>query len=338
MSSTRFTKHILLAISAIFLSVASPFSSPTTAEIIDLDLSGITVAFEEGDEGLTPAAAQRFVQALRRAEAFWDARVLGYSNTLPRQIQGGLTGGLLILSSNADLDDGILGSAGPETTFQIVRGGLFRGQQYAVPAVSAMEFDNEFLETLTEDEVTDLCIHEMGHALGIGSLWAANGLIERVAGRGPLQYHGTEARRAYAIETGVAGLARTGFVPIEQQGGGGTALGHWEDDDPFFNSIARNNRIEIMTGTMIPGAECFLSRTSLASLVDIHYVVRGFNEDELIQFPRVLANSLAPSNPLNASQRLTGFSSNPFGANRALKISNTATKSRTTNMYKKRRK
>jgi hypothetical protein len=328
MSFFRF-KKFLLALSVVFLSVVLPAVS-VRAEIIDLDLSGITVAFAEDDEGLSPAAAERFVTALRRAEAFWDARILGYSNTLPRDIQSGLNGRLLIFAANANLGANILGSAGPITNVLVVRGGIFNQRQFAVATTSAMQFDNQFLEVLNEDEVTDLCIHEMGHALGLGSLWRANGLIQRFRGIGPEQFVGINARRAFSIEAGVAGQARTGFVPIEQQGGAGTALGHWEDDSPVFNQLLRSNRIEIMTGTMIPNAECFLSRTSLGSLV---------NEDELIPPSQLAGNQVALGLDDAEEGNLTGFSSNPFGANQLLNQSRGAGQPRRTlNIYKKRRK
>ena len=328
MSFNRFTKLLLLTFSAIFLSVSPPMSSPTQAEIIDLDISGVN---------------PQFANAFRRAEAFWDARVLGYSNTLPRDIQGQLTGSLLIVAAtgpqDSDLLGGALGRAGPTTFPNIVRGTIFRERRVAVATVSSMVFADEFLADSTEDDITDVIIHEMGHALGIGSLWADNGLIQQVAGRGAFQYVGINARRAYAIEAGVAGLGRTGFVPIEQQGGGGTAFGHWDDDDPIFNSISRNNRIELMTGFFIPNTERYISRTSLASLVDLHYVVKGFNEDELIPFTRTLANRLVGPNPTAANRGLTGFSSNPFGANRALNLSKTPSQNRArVNIYKQRRK
>ncbi len=334
MSSNRFTKFLLLALSAIFLTVSAS-NKLAHAEIIDLDLSGVIVAFQEGDPGLTPANAQRYVAALRRGEAFWDARVLGYSNTLPLDVQRQLNGSLVISVTNLEIGGGILGQAGfivdGTTIVDIVRGNLFRRRQVSVGRFAILQLDNEFIRNNTDDDITDVVIHEMGHALGIGSLWRDNDLIERVGRIGPEQYVGAHARRAYAIETGVAGLARTGFVPLEQSGGAGTAGGHWDDNDPFFNSFATNNRIELMTGFFVPNTERFISRTTLASLVDLHYVVKGFNEDELIEFPRVLANRLNPNTALS------GFNSNPFRANQALQ-SSTAIKSRTLNMYKKRRK
>ncbi len=338
MSSSRFTKLLLLVLSAFFLMVVSPENS-TQAQVIDLDLSGIVID-PEGENGLTPANAARYVDAVRRGQAFWNARVLGYSNTLPQDVQSQLPGGLVILISNQEIGGGVLGFAGVDATtiVNIVRGTIFNTRQVAVGTTAIFTLDDDFIRQSTDDEITDVAIHEFGHALGIGTLWDDNGLLGQI-GPGPIQYLGAHARRAFAIEAGVAGLATTGFVPIEQQGGPGTALAHWDDDSPTFNSIARDNRIELMTGFFIPNTERFISRTSLASLVDLHYVVRGFNEDELIEFPRVLASRLNPQSSMTASQRLTGFSSNPFGANESLGASSAAKRRRATvNIYKKRRK
>lgn len=338
MSSNRFTKLLLLALSAVFLMVVSSGNS-TQAQVINLDLSGIVVDVD-GEDGLTPANAQRYVDAVVRGQEFWNARVLGYSNTLPADVQSQLPGGLVIFISNQGIGGGVLGFAGVDATtiVNIVRGTLFNARQVAVGTNAIFTLDNDFIVNSTDDEITDVAIHEFGHALGIGTLWDDNLLLSQI-GPGPLQYVGANARSAFAIEAGLAGLGRTGFVPIEQQGGPGTALSHWDDDSSVFNTIALNNRIELMTGFFIPNTERFISRTSLASLVDIHYVVRGFNEDELIQFPRVLLNQLVPPNSTTASQRLSGFSSNPFGANEALRSSGAAVKPRATvNVYKKRRR
>jgi len=346
MSSNRFTKLLILALSVIFLSVVSPPSS-ARAQILDLDITAVN---------------PQFANAFERAEAFWNARVLGYSNTLPRDIQAQLTGRLSIMAAtglqNSPELAGALGRAGPVFFPNIVRGTAVNRRQIAVPTIAVMIFADEFLADNSEDDITDVIIHEMGHAIGVGSLWEENGLLQQI-GPGPLQYIGAEGRRAFAIETGVAGLARTAFVPIEQQGGGGTALAHWDDDNPFFNSIGVNNRIELMTGFFIPDTERFISRTTLATLVDMGYVIRGFNEDELIEFPGlgtrpfgipsfggtgVAINDPVPAQPtfgdddddgaINAGTTFSSSGRNPSGANQ----SGTTAPRKTLNVYKRRRR
>ena len=349
MLSNWFTKPFLLALSVVFLTVVSSGNS-TQAQVINLDLSGIVVAAEEegGEEeegeGLTLANALRYVDAVRRGQAFWNARVLGYSNTLPREIQAQLPGGLLIFVSNEDIPvAGVLGQAGVDTTtvIRVVRGTFLNTRQVAVGTLAIFTLDDDFIANSTDDELTDVAIHEFGHALGIGTLWNENGLVQQF-GFGPGQYVGVEGRRAFAIESGAAGLARTGFVPVEQSGGPGTAGSHWDDDEPTFNTIATNGRIEILTGFFVPNTERFLSRTTLGSLVDLHYVVRGFNEDELIQFPGQNV-AFGPSTDAFFSSgsiaNQTGFNANPFGANRALEQSNASKQPRRApSVYKTRRR
>ena len=269
MLNVRFVMLLLAALSPLGLPLGTS-AKTANAEIIDLDTTGVDPQFEN---------------AFRRAEAFWDARILGYSNTLPRDVQAQLTGRLIIVASTADVlggDGNILGQAGPTFIQQAVRGNSFRGRSITVATMAIMQFQNDFLAGSTEDDITDVIIHEMGHALGFGSLWEFNGLLTNFGGT--LQYTGVNARRTFAEEIGaVRGI--TGFVPIEQDGGAGTALSHWDDDSTFFNSQAVDNRVELLTGFFIPNTERFISRTTLASMVDLHYVVAGFNENELLNLP-----------------------------------------------------
>src|SRR5690606_3571755 len=82
----------------------------------------------------------------------------------------------------------------------------------------------------------DILAHEIGHALGIGTLWVANGLY--VPGSG--EYRGQHALRAYRAEFDPHATA----VPVELAGGSGTRDLHWnqlmrsspqegDPDDPY---------------------------------------------------------------------------------------------------------
>ena len=348
MSSNRFTKLLLLALSTIFLSVASPENS-IQAQIIQLDFSGINIVGEgeeEGANGLSLINALRYVEAVEQGKAFWDARILGYSNKLPRDVQSQLLGSLTILVGNDALGDpdavDVLGEAGlvNMSFINIVRGTTFDLRPVAVGQVAVFTLDNDFIINNPTSELVDVAIHEFAHALGLGTLWGANGL-DSTGSIGPLQYTGENARAAFAIESGVAGLAQTGFVPIEQQGGPGTALSHWDDNDPFFNSIALNNRIELMTGFLVPNTERFVSRTTLAQFVDLNYAVKGFNEDELIQFPGLGEPSLGipsfgRSGPIPGPLPIPG-STLPIPDDGAA-TGGTNQPRRTLNIYKRRRR
>ena len=268
MNIPRCFRVLVLAILAV------SYSAPTAkSEIIDLDLSGLTQDF--GTAGI--------VQVFREAEQFWDSRVLGYSNNIARDIQPNLNGRLTIVVTE---DDGVLGDIGAIaaartlTTATSVLGGRNR----AVATSSEILFSPDTVGDFTTAEFRDIVIHEMGHALGFGTLWTQNDLLELVPRRNGIpQFRGINARRTFADEAGF-NVPQVAYVPIELEGGIGTALGHWDDDNFFFNSVNRDNRVELLTGFFIDNTERFVSETTFASLVDIGYVVSGFNEDELINF------------------------------------------------------
>lgn len=265
MNVTRCFRVLFLAILAV------SFPAPTVqSEIIDLDLSNLNPL----------TTTPQIINAFRSAEQFWDSRVLGYSNTIPVDIRPSLTGRLQITVNELDLGGGALANAGVATGVTSVLGGRNR----AVASTSVMNFDPATLANFTEAEIRDVVIHEMAHALGFGTLWQANNLLQPIPPRGGiLQYRGINARRTFAQEAGF-NRRQVAFVPVELEGGGGTALGHWDDDNFFFNSQRRDNRVELLTGFFIPDTERFVSETTFASLVDLGYVVSGFNEDELIDF------------------------------------------------------
>jgi len=97
-------------------------------------------------------------------------------------------------------------------------------------------------------------MHEMGHVLGIGSLWSTFGL----ASNG--QYTGQYGLEAYRE---LSGDASATFVPVETGGGSGTAGKHWSEA-VFGNELMSPN----MTGTSNP-----LSLLTIAALRDLGYTV-----------------------------------------------------------------
>ena len=295
---------VLFALGTLCLSIAP--TKTAKADFIDLD---------------TTQVAPQFVALFQQAEAFWEARVLGYSNTIPNLVRRQMTGRLTIIAGTADLPPPILGQAGPlpqSTIFRVATTGFRAREPMAIPTVAVMQFDNNFLATSTDQDRLDVIIHEMGHAIGVGALWVENNLygivnagpfgapidmprptnnqeltqlVQFSIGAGPdvqVQYLGINGRTAYGRELGLPFTPP--FVPVERNEQfappislpGGSTYSHWADDDPFFNTIATNNRIELMTQALVPDTQRFISQTTLGSLVDMHYVVAGFNESELL--------------------------------------------------------
>ena len=162
---------------------------------------------------------------------------------------------------------GILGQAGPTA----LRAGT------KLPATAMMQFDSADAASYQRQGLFDeIVTHEMLHAVGVGSIWAAksmlsgNGFIGKNAVAeynklvdGYTASHGGSTRLASGTQ-----LSK-GAVPIETQGGAGTARVHWSET--VFDS-------EMMTGWLdtAPRAGMVadpLSAITTASLKDLGYVV-----------------------------------------------------------------
>ncbi|HMW22012.1 MAG TPA: PEP-CTERM sorting domain-containing protein [Burkholderiaceae bacterium] len=192
------------------------------------------------------------------AENFWESVITGYKPTVT------LTGFTITATiENIDGQWGTLGSAGPDTITSK------SGTWYTKTA--SMRFDLADMAYMTSSGTFgDVIRHEMGHTIGIGTLWGYNGLY--VDGSG--QYTGANALAQYKTEFNQPSAT---FVPVELGGGPGTAGGHWNEVDNgsgltgITDSQGRDMRNELMTGWL--NAPTFVSKTTVASLQDLGYTV-----------------------------------------------------------------
>ena len=196
--------------------------------------------------GLTPSQEAIFQEAADR----WSEVIVGNLPAFDTDI--GRVDDLVIDALGIAIDGpgGILGQAGPTR----VRPGSL------LPARGIMQFDSADIQQLENSgELIDVIIHEMGHVLGIGTLWTSLGLLQG-SGTDEPQLTGMNSMREYST---LIGASNPTPVPVENMGGEGTREGHWRES--VFDT-------ELMTGFDDPGRNA-LSRLTVASLQDIGYQV-----------------------------------------------------------------
>ena len=229
----------------------------------------------------TRAVAPQYRYAFDQAEAFWDQHIIGYSRLLPRFVRRQL-GDINISASTPFIDGagGILGMAGPTRTVDFAGGAVDSfGNRRAISISQAgmMQFDVADLPGLQQSgDLVDVVMHEMAHALGFGSLWEANEVVWANDNDETQYWYNGHALDNYRRESG--NLSAT-FVPLEQDGGAGTALSHWDSQDPFFNQTTTTGRAELMLGALFP-AQQFVSGSTFGSFADLWFVVDGINNGE----------------------------------------------------------
>ncbi|HEX5871818.1 MAG TPA: leishmanolysin-related zinc metalloendopeptidase, partial [Longimicrobium sp.] len=213
--------------------------------------------------------------AFEAAAARWQGLVTGDLADMAVDQEAGFCGGdapaldlvvddLLIFASITALDGpgGTLGSAGP---CRIRSPG-------SLSFVGRMRFDGADLESVEAGgRLQPLILHEMGHVLGIGSLWPYFSLLQNPSSAGsPLDTY-------YSGSSGIAGFNAIGGstytgglkVPVENTGGSGTMNGHWRE------SVLAN---ELMTGWLGTGTTP-LSQLTVRSLADMGYTVNAAGAD-----------------------------------------------------------
>ncbi len=203
----------------------------------------VTVRFT--DSTLTAAQRAIFQQAADR----WAQIIVG---DIPDVVVDGLAVDDVVIDASAPTIDGsggILGQAGP-TDFRSVS---------MLPSRGIMEFDQADLTELeASGDLLHVIVHEMGHVLGIGTIWDSLGLVQDVGTE--IHFTGARAVAEYNAIFGTSG----NFVPVETDGGAGTAGGHW-DEETFDN--------ELMTGYLNGGTQNPISRVTVGALADMGYTV-----------------------------------------------------------------
>lgn len=155
--------------------------------------------------------------------------------------------------------NGVLGQAGPDD----VRSGSF------LPYIGTMEFDSADVAALeSSGQLLNVILHEMGHVIGVGTIWGIKGLLSGAGGTNPL-FTGLNATAQYNATFGTSGTG----VPVENSGGPGTRDSHWRE------SVLDT---ELMTGFLNGGSNP-LSRITIGSLADLGYQVNYLPADPYVR-------------------------------------------------------
>jgi hypothetical protein len=152
--------------------------------------------------------------------------------------------------------------------------------------------------------LVDLLTHEMGHILGIGTLWGTSFFPNTATGLGTSDpvFIGAAARGA---ATALAFTSdSTQGVPIENTGGAGTRDGHWRAT--VFGH-------ELMTGTLHLGGNP-MSLVTVEALADLGYTVApqaaadftALNATTPATFPSASANVLPPPAAIPIGEKIYG--------------------------------
>lgn len=206
------------------------------------------------------AATARQQQAVEAAVLRWRTVITGELQDIPLNVKAGscfstqpavneVVDDLLLFVDFSDIDGPgkVLGHAGP----CYIRTGN------GLPIVGHLALDRADLQLMeSSGTLNDVVLHEVGHVLGIGTLWSHQNLLSGAGTSDPF-FIGARAIDSYRA----AGGAGATSVPVENTGGEGTRDGHWRE------SVFGN---ELMTG-YISGSTNPLSAITIGSLIDLGY-------------------------------------------------------------------
>jgi hypothetical protein len=215
--------------------------------------------------GLTTSQKNAFKTAADR----WTKVIVG---DLPSvRVDGEVIDDLLILAQGVDIDGpgGILGQAGPTHLRP-----ASAGKAAFLPVKGIMSFDTADLAQMqSSGTLKDVITHEMGHVIGVGTIWSDKGKLKGAGTTNP-RFTGKTAKAEY----GKLKHSSPAEVPVENSGGPGTRDAHWRE------SVFRN---ELMSG-FIAAPNNPLSRMTVGSLKDVGYKV-DLTKAEAYSLPNLLA-------------------------------------------------
>ena len=245
-----------LAVGTYYVGLVMPDGfGQTTPGIVGRVPSGFDIEVVFPDNSLTQEQKDVFTTAAQK----WESVLAG---DLPDVILPGGTvvDDIRIFATAPAIDGpgGILGQANFTEQRSAADG--------ALPYEGFMQFDAADLAALLADQQLDeVIVHEMGHVLGVGTIWYGTGGAPVVAiGQGSpgVTYIGPRGNLESNRLIGRNAVIETG-------GGGGTAFAHWSEAT-YGN--------ELMSGFLNPG-ENPLSRLTVGNMEDMGYEVNFLGVD-----------------------------------------------------------
>lgn len=259
--------------------------------LISLNFSGSMSAIEQ--------------QTFMDAADFWNSAITGYDlvsdeNGLPTPHSLSITASVPAI----DGVGGILGSAGPQFGAYYDNDPLTPNPTIALiyAATGVMQFDSaDVANMIANNTFYGVVLHEMAHVLGIGTIWLdnnnVNGTTYQLYNSGSGQYTGANALAGWQTEFNQPSAT---FVPVELGGGGGTANGHWNENDfgigntGFVSNISGMDfTSELMTGWA--SGTFFISTVTLGGLDDLGYIVdysKAGLVDHVVMVPEISSLAL----------------------------------------------
>lgn len=251
--------------------------NPPTAPVANRNAYTIQLRFV-GD-GITPRLREAFTRAVTR----WSQVIVGDAGSTALNAKAGecqpwmptvneTVNDLVVFvrSTRIDGPNRIVAQASP----------CYVNAETKLPIVGYLEVDSEDLDALVNRTVLDdVVLHEMGHVLGLGTLWNYKRSLLLGAGSDDPYFTGSGARSAFIAAGG--SLYGGNPVPVENTGNQGTRDAHWR------GSLFGN---ELMQAVAQPGGMP-LSSITISSLADLGYTVSLAAADPFSMHPALRAPS-----------------------------------------------